>query len=1068
MIDGTSDDVPLEGKLRYGHLFKAHPVPMWVYDLETLAFLGVNDAAIRTYGYSQDEFLAMTIGDIRPAEDVPAMLDSIRNPNNPQANAGVWRHRLKDGRIIYVEITSYAFNYAGRSAKLVMAADVSERRRLEQLKVEQMAVLEMVATGASRGDVLAAIVRMVESQYPDSLCCVLLLDEDGRTLRHGAAPNLPAEFVHSVDGAEIGPEAGSCGTAAFERRTVIAADIASDPLWRSWRELALKHGLRACWSTPVVTSVNEVLGTLAVYARTARHPSSGEIDLVATCSHIAGIALERHRAEARLRASQTALANAQRIAKLGSWQFDLRSRHLAWSEEIFRIFGVSAAEFPNTGEAFTEFVHPDDRARMLEERERVLAGNGRMDIEHRIVLPSGEVRHVHEQAELICDETTGAPALLAGTVHDITDRKRTEERLRESEALLRIAGRTARMGGWMLEIVGPKMTWSDEVCEIYGVPHGTVPTVEEAVGYYAPESRDQFGRAAYACLNEGRPFDEELQIITAQGRRLWVRTIGQAVRDETGRITRIQGAFQDISERMRSLETVRESEERFKIVARATVDTIWDWDLVADTIWWSEALEATFGHKLDRIAPDSSSWTNHLHPDDRNRVLEGIDELFESRRGEWSDEYRFRKADGSYAHVVDRGFVIRDANGKAVRMVGGMADVTERRAMQAKLQQTQRMEAIGQLTGGVAHDFNNLLTVILGNADALAGKLEDPALKTLADMTRAAADRGAELINRLLAFARQQPLEPRAVDIAELLAGMDGLLRRTLGGEIEIELVRGGELAPAVVDPFQLESALLNLCINSRDAMPGGGRLTIETANVTLDPSQTGEKGEFAAGDYVMIAISDTGTGMDPEISAKAFEPFFTTKEPGKGSGLGLSMVYGFAKQSGGHVKIYSERGHGTTVKLHLPRAAVAQPVAPRAVRDADPGGGCERILLVEDDDLVRQHVTAQLQSLGYEIVAARDGPDALVALGQPTRFDLLFTDVVMPGGLNGPQLAAEAKKLWPDLPVLFTSGYTENAIVHQGRLDRGVHLLTKPYRRKDLAEKVRQVLDRDGKAEPA
>jgi signal transduction histidine kinase/CheY-like chemotaxis protein len=403
--------------------------------------------------------------------------------------------------------------------------------------------------------------------------------------------------------------------------------------------------------------------------------------------------------------------------------------------------------------------------------------------------------------------------------------------------------------------------------------------------------------------------------------------------------------------------------------------------------------------------------------------------------------------------------------GELIAVLNGAAESLQRQRsaiddLNRKLQQSQRMEAVGQLTGGVAHDFNNLLTVILGNAETLSDSLEkDPRLRVLADMTAKAALRGAELTGRLLAFARRQPLEPRSTDINKRLADMDSLLRRTLGEQVEIEIVGSAGLWPAMVDPGQLENAILNLCINARDAMPGGGRLTIETGNVHLDADYAAQQGDIEPGRYVMVAVSDTGTGMDAGTLDRAFEPFFTTKEVGKGSGLGLSMVYGFVKQSTGHVRIYSEYGHGTTVKLYLPRADREDDGAEHRRDDIGVETGNEKILLVEDDDMVREHVAGQLAALGYRVVAAQDGSAAIEALKRHDDFDLLFTDVVMPGGMSGRQLAEQAQVLRPGLPVLFTSGYTENAIVHHGRLDADVHLLQKPYRRHDLAAKIRKVL---------
>ncbi len=352
------------------------------------------------------------------------------------------------------------------------------------------------------------------------------------------------------------------------------------------------------------------------------------------------------------------------------------------------------------------------------------------------------------------------------------------------------------------------------------------------------------------------------------------------------------------------------------------------------------------------------------------------------------------------------------------------------------LQQAQKMEAVGELTGGIAHDFNNILTVITGTIEILADAVVDkPGLAAVAKMIDEAAGRGADLTQRLLAFARRQPLQPHEVDVNALVTDATKLLRPTLGEHIEIRTALSGDLSAALVDPNQLSSAIINLAINSRDAMPNGGKLTLETSSVHLDESYAKAHSEVQPGDYVLIAVSDTGEGIPPDILDRVFEPFFTTKDVGRGSGLGLSMVYGFIKQSGGHIKIYSEVGHGTAIKLYLPQAAgdalAAQEAVPQPIES-----GTETILVVEDDALVRNYVVAQLKSLGYDVLTAANAAEALKIIDQAETLDLLFTDVIMPGGMNGRQLSDAAAKLRPGLKVLFTSGYTENAIVHHGRLD--------------------------------
>jgi signal transduction histidine kinase/CheY-like chemotaxis protein len=387
--------------------------------------------------------------------------------------------------------------------------------------------------------------------------------------------------------------------------------------------------------------------------------------------------------------------------------------------------------------------------------------------------------------------------------------------------------------------------------------------------------------------------------------------------------------------------------------------------------------------------------------------------------------------------------------------------IAEREAAFAALQQAQKMETIGKLTGGVAHDFNNLLQVISGNLQLLARDVDgqERAERRVANAL-AGVQRGSKLASQLLAFGRRQPLEPRVLNVGKFLVGMDDMLRRALGEAIGIEVITSGGLWNCQADPTQLENAILNLSINARDAMEGTGKLTIEAANASLDDDYTQSLEDVPAGQYVMLAVTDTGSGIAPEVLEQVFEPFFSTKPEGHGSGLGLSMVYGFVKQSGGHVKIYSEIGHGTTVKLYLPRVRKREEVVIGPHETVPLRGGSETILVAEDDPDVQATVVELLTELGYTVLRANDAQSALSVVESGVAIDLLFTDVVMPGALKSPELARLARARLPDLAVLFTSGYTENAIVHDGRLDAGVELLSKPYTREQLARKVRTVLE--------
>jgi PAS domain S-box-containing protein len=478
---------------------------------------------------------------------------------------------------------------------------------------------------------------------------------------------------------------------------------------------------------------------------------------------------------------------------------------------------------------------------------------------------------------------------------------------------------------------------------------------------------------------------------------------------------------------------------------------------------WSRAAQQIFGYSADEVLGKPYMLVPPGEAPDRE-----YDSLFKrAMSGETMRDIRVtrRRKDGA---LVDISFDAAAMHGPGgiEAIAYALTDITERTKLEQQLRHSQKMDAIGQLTGGVAHDFNNLLTAITGTIDILADAVADkPELVAITKLISEAADRGAELTARLLAFARKQSLQPRKTDANEAVQETGKLLRPTLGEHVEVEWKLDRDASPALVDPSQLVTALLNLAVNARDAMPEGGKLTLETGNAVLDEAYAKAHSEVAPGHYVMFAVSDTGPGIPIAIREKVFEPFFTTKGVGQGTGLGLSMVYGFVKQSGGHIKLYSEEGHGTTFKIYLPQADeqsdadASQPAAARAE------AGTETILVVEDDPIVRKSVVTQIESLGYKAITASNATDALAIIDAGTEFDLLFTDLIMPGAMSGSQLAQEAAKRRSPLKVLFTSGYTERSAVHHGRLEPGMLLLAKPYRKSDLARMLRQALER---AEPA
>ena len=573
-------------------------------------------------------------------------------------------------------------------------------------------------------------------------------------------------------------------------------------------------------------------------------------------------------------------------------------------------------------------------------------------------------------------------------------------------------------------------------------------------------------------------------------------------REESGETLGVYILGIDITERARDAAEIKASNSRFRTAMEAVHGVLWtnsaDGRMVGEQPGWA----ALTGQRYAEY--QGFGWAAAVHPDDADATVVAWNAAV-AARSMFVHEHRVRRHDGEWRTFAIRALPILDAAGEIAEWVGVHTDISHRRAAEAalrqqadslvkqvrhreraeeqlrglnetletrvieeiaerrqaeaKLAQAQKLETVGKLTGGVAHDFNNLLQVVGGNLQLLARDVAGNAkAERRVENAMAGVSRGARLASQLLAFGRRQALEPKVVNVTRFVRGMDDMLRRAIGEAIEIETVFAGGLWNTFIDPGQIENALLNLAINARDAMDGRGRLTIELANAHLDDDYARTHAEVVPGQYVMLAVTDTGSGMSPDVVARVFEPFFSTKPEGKGSGLGLSMVYGFVKQSGGHVKIYSEIGHGTSIKLYLPRAIQSEDVEVQV--DTGPvRGGTETVLVVEDDEEVRATVVEMLCDLGYRVLKASDAASGLAVIESGVPIDLLFTDVVMPGALKSPEMARMARERLPNIAVLFTSGYTENSIVHGGRLDNGVELLSKPYTREALARKVHHVL---------
>jgi two-component system cell cycle sensor histidine kinase/response regulator CckA len=671
-------------------------------------------------------------------------------------------------------------------------------------------VLAMVMAHAALPGILDTLCRNIEKHYRGLLCSVLLLDADGTTLRHGAAPSLPKEYSQAVDGLKVGAGAGSCGTAAYRRQQVIVSDIATDSLWADYRHLALPHGLRACWSTPIASQDGSILGTFAIYYREPRLPEEEHLQLIAHATHLAAIAMEWDRDKAEL----------------------------------------SAAE---------------SRYRTLVER-----------------LPA--VTYVAE--------------------------------------------------------LGASGPW-----------HYVSPQIESMLGFSPAE---------------------------------WLA--------------------------------------------------------------------------------DSSNWINRIHPEDRGNVL-AVEEHFQKHRDLFQGEYRMFARDGRVLWFRDEAVMLPTAEGQPHVMQGVMYDITERKRLEDQLRHSQKMEAVGLLAGGVAHDFNNLLMLIQAHNERLRAGLAQgaPAQKESLGIEHAVS-RAASLTARLLAFSRKQVLQPRVMDLNEVLTGVARMLERLIEKNIVLRVTPAPQLWPVKADPGQVEQLIMNLAVNARDAMPQGGQLLIETRNAEIGGTHPRLRDGVRPGRYVILVVSDNGLGMDSETQAHMFEPFYTTKEPGKGTGLGLAIVYGVVKQMGGWTHVDSKPGQGTRFEIYLPRAEEAK--APSAVEKildlATVPKGTETILLVEDEVGIRELASAFLQGRGYMVLTAMDGNEALrIAEGHEDLIHLLVTDIVMPN-VGGKELAQRLRQVRPQIKVLLMSGYPDHPALASADIGAQTTVLQKPFSLDMLAHKVRGLLDQE------
>jgi PAS domain S-box-containing protein len=727
------------------------------------------------------------------------------------------------------------------------------------------------------------------------------------------------------------------------------------------------------------------------------------------------------------------------------------------------MLGYEANELP--GRRLEDLVPPEQQEGMRQHWARVVQGQS-VSVETRCRRKHGDdvwaALNLHAQ----CD-SSGIPAAVLAYAQDITERRRAEESLHENEEKFRIAFEHAPYGMSLIRADGKYLAVNPAVCRMFGYSKeellaGTLNRITH------PDDVERGVEWIRKC-QAGEPCEEEFEkrFIHKDGHVMWGVVTSTWLRDSNGKLRMSVAHVRDITFRKQAELALRESEARLQ--EAHDLSRMGHWQLFPRTrsMTWSRGIFPLLGRAVNDCEPTLECFLAPVHAEDRTAVESALARTTD--KGDPCDFVcRVVLPDGDlrYLRMVAR--LDPGAMGAEPKVTGVLQDVTalrraedDRIRLEAQLYRAQRMEAIGQLAGGVAHDFNNLLTAIGGNVGLARKQLapDSPACSNL-DEIRKAVDSAAHLTRQLLAFARRQVVAPKVLDLNEVIRQLSKMLQRLLGEDLELTCELAEGVGRICIDPGQMDQILINLAVNARDAMADGGKLTIETANVTLDEAYCRQHSGLVAGMYVLLAVSDTGVGMSEEVKRRLFEPFFTTKEVGRGTGLGLAMVYGAVKQHGGHVEVYSGLGQGTTFKVYLPRVeAEAEDVLPDSPQPL--AGGSEGLMLVEDDGLVRSLAEEFLSSLGYQVHSFANGSEALAALENlPGTIALLITDVVMPG-INGKVLADQCLRLRPQLKVLYTSGYTENAVVRQGVLEGSIDFLAKPYSIEALARRVREALDR-------
>ena len=1069
MNKDISERKKLEAALRQAHQDYAVFVDsidgiVWEADAQTFRFTFVSNKAERLLGFPVERWISepnFWKDHIHPEDREWAINFCVTAANEKRDHDFEYRMIAANSRTVWLRDIVNVVVEQDRAVKLRgIMVEITEHKKAEVLRTGQSRILEMIATSAPLEDTLTSLIYLIESQSEGMLCSVLLLDEGGRHLYHGAAPSLPEAFTRAIDGAAIGPQVGSCGTAAFLGEPVIVTDIVHDPLWVDYKDLAAQYGLRACWSSPIISHQGLVLGTFAMYYREPRSPIPHETQLIAIATHIAGIAIERQQSENELRESEERYRTLVENAPEALLVLDCDTGHFVdLNEKAVQLFELPKEALFKIGPIdLSPATQPDGRVSeqvALEKIHETLRG-GTPAFEWTYRIASGK--------EIPCEvRLVSIPShsrkLIRGSVIDITERLKADEALRASEKRFTTAFQVSPNPLTITTLKeGRILAVNDQFLRISGYTRKELigNTVLELKLWAKHEERD---RAIQMLIEQGVVRDFEGNMRTKSGELRYM--IVALERIELDGQECLLMASNDITERKRAEEELQKSNQEISDLYHnapcgyhaLSTDGIFLRINKTELDWLGYSSDEVIGKMnfADLIAGES-----------RDEFRENFSRL--KQQGSLNDfEIEMVRKDGSTIPVLLSATAIKDGEGNLLMLNSTLFDLTERKRLEAQFRQSQKMEAVGRLAGGIAHDFNNLLTAILGYSQlALLHLKPHEVMHDQIEEIKKAAERAALLTSQLLAFSRRQILQPKVLNLNAVVKEMDNMLRRLIGEDIELLTRLDPTLGRIKADPGQIAQVILNLAVNARDAMPLGGKLTIETTNVDLGEAYAESHLSVQSGPFVMLAVSDTGHGIAEEHRMHIFEPFFTTKEKGKGTGLGLSTIYGIIKQSGGSICVSSEIGQGTSFKIYLPRVEEKPEVKDVIVIEEEIDRGKETILLVEDEEIVRKLAITILKRSGYTVLEANGGSEALLQSERYTgHIHLMVTDVVMPQ-MSGRELAERLAPLRPEMKVLYMSGYTDDEIIHRGILELDTAFMQKPFTPDQLLQKVRELLAPD------